>query len=68
MRVRVSEPAELAGDYLVEERGEDGSILLHPDTSAEAMLERTGGGRLATPEEFGAEVADMPNDPEGGQS
>lgn len=40
-KVRLSEP-EIAGDYVVAERNQDGSILLTPDTSIDAMHERLG--------------------------
>lgn len=49
-RVELTE-AGVAGVYVVDEQAEDGSLLLRPDTSIEAIRERLGG-RPATPEEF----------------
>lgn len=37
-----AERAGVAGDYVVAERNQDGSILLTPDTSIDAMRERLG--------------------------
>jgi hypothetical protein len=39
VRVTLTEPG-VAGDYLVAERHEDGSLLLAPDTSIEAIRRR----------------------------
>jgi hypothetical protein len=43
VRVRLSEP-DVAGEYVVEERHDDGSLLLRHDTSVQAM-ERPAGLR-----------------------
>lgn len=63
--VTLSDPPEMAGEYVVDEVEEDGSIRLHPDTSVAAMLERSGGGRVATAEEFDAICGHLPTDDEG---
>lgn len=63
MRVTLTEP-EIAGDYIVEERGEDGSVLLRPDTSIEAIRKRLGT-RPMSREEFGRHFGDLPSDGEG---
>jgi hypothetical protein len=63
MKVTLNDPG-LAGDYIVVERHPDGSVLLAPDTSIEAIERRTG----ATPapvEEFNALFGDLPRDGEG---
>ena len=49
-RVTLTE-AGVAGDYVVVERKPDGSVLLAPDTSIEAISRRLGG-RPMTPEEY----------------
>jgi hypothetical protein len=55
-------------DYVVAEKHEDGSLVLRPDLSTDAMLRRQGA-RRATPEEFEAFVAEhgplLPPDGEG---
>jgi len=60
--VRVIRVDNSSERYLLEEQHEDGSLLLRPDTSLEAILERTGG-RLATEEEFDAAFGDLPTGP-----
>jgi hypothetical protein len=63
VRVRLSEP-ELAGEYVVEERHDDGSLLLRPDTSVRAM-ERRAGLRPMSEEEFEEVFGGLPRDGEG---
>jgi hypothetical protein len=63
LRVTLTEP-EVAGDYVLEERHPDGSLLLRPDTSVEAM-ERRAGLRPMTEEEFEEVFGDLPRDGEG---
>jgi hypothetical protein len=63
VKVTLTEP-EVAGDYVVEERGEDGSLLLRPDTSIQAIQKRIGG-RPMTPEEFEEHFGRLPTDGEG---
>lgn len=62
-RVTITEPG-VAGSYVVEEQEEDGSLLLRPDTSIEAIRRRVGG-RPATREEFERELGHLPTDGEG---
>jgi hypothetical protein len=53
------------GDYLIAEERPDGSLVLLPDTSVDAMLDRMGA-RRATLEEFEAEHGKLrPPDDEG---
>lgn len=63
LRVKLTEPG-LAGDYVVAEQNEDGSVLLTPDTSAEAVHERLGTTPL-TPAEFDEHFGELPTDDEG---
>ena len=59
---------DIEGAYVVTERRPGGELVIAPDTSFEAMLERTGS-RVATPEEFAAFEAEhgpfLPPDGEG---
>lgn len=59
----LTEPG-LPGDYIVAERNPDGSLLLAPDTSIEAIRGRLGG-RPLTPEEFEEHFGDLSTDDEG---
>ena len=63
MKVTLTEPG-LAGDYIVAERHPDGTVVLAPDTSIEAIRRRTST-RPMTPEEFTAHFGDLPSDEEG---
>jgi hypothetical protein len=63
LRLTLSEP-EVAGDYVVDERHPDGSLLLRPDTSVGAM-ERRAGLQPMTEEEFEEVFGDLPHDGEG---
>jgi len=54
----------LAGDYIVAERHADGSLLLAPDTSIDAIRKRSGT-RAMTPAEFKEHFAHLPSDGEG---
>lgn len=63
LKVKITE-SEIAGDYLVAERNEDGSVLLTPDTSIEAMHERLGT-KSASQAEFDEHFGDLPSDGEG---
>jgi len=63
MKVTLTEPG-IAGDYIVAERNPDGSVLLAPDTSMEAIRKRIGG-RPMTPEEFDRHFGHLPRDGEG---
>lgn len=48
---------DLTGTYRVAEQRPDGTLVLEPDTSAQAILERQGA-RAATPDEFDAWAAE----------
>ena len=63
MKVTVTEPG-IAGSYVLEERNPDGSLLLWPDTSVDAIQRRVGG-RPMTDEEFEDALGDLPTDGEG---
>jgi hypothetical protein len=63
--LRVTLSGDRAGEYVVLEERDDGSLLLSPDTSAEAMRSRHGL-TPATLEEFVAEYGPiLPPDGEG---
>jgi CheY-like chemotaxis protein len=53
-----------ADRYVVDEHLEDGGLVIYPDTSLDAILERAGA-RRATPEEFREAFGDLPSDGEG---
>jgi hypothetical protein len=55
---------DLAGDYVVKERHSDGRVILRPDLSVRAMLERHGEREL-TAEEFEQHLGGLPADGEG---
>jgi len=63
VRVTLTDPG-LAGDYVVDERHEDGSLLLRPDTSAEAIARRLGVTPVSQ-EEFDKHFGHLPSDGEG---
>jgi hypothetical protein len=63
MKVTLTEPG-VAGDYIVAERHPDGSMVLAPDTSADAIRRRLGT-RPLTPEEFQEHFGGLPTDEEG---
>lgn len=63
MEVNLSR-ADADCDYVLEERLEDGRLVLRPDTSVAAIF-RHVGGRPMTPEEFERHVGHLPTDGEG---
>lgn len=63
MKVTLRE-SEVAGDYVLEERHADGSLLLRPDTSAAAMERRTGLQPMSD-EEFEETFGHLRRDGEG---
>ena len=63
LKVKITE-TEIAGDYLVAERNEDGSVLLTPDTSVESIHERLGTKPVGQAE-FEEHFGDLPSDGEG---
>jgi len=63
MKVTLTEPG-LAGEYVVEERHADGSLVLAPDTSIEAIRQCLGT-RPMTAEEFEQHFGELPRDDEG---
>ncbi len=56
---------DISGDYLVDERLQDGRLVLRPDNGVEAIIERTGGGRRLNAEEFDEHFGQLPTDDEG---
>ena len=63
MKVTLTEPG-LAGEYVVEERHADGTLVLAPATSIEAIRQRLGTRPMAA-EEFDEHFGDLPRDDEG---
>ena len=53
-----------SGEYVVIEERTDGSLVVAPDTSLEAIRKRSGT-RAMTPEEFEEHFGDLPSDGEG---
>lgn len=53
---------EVNGRYEVLEQSQDGTVLLGPDTSAEAIMRR-GGSRPMTAEEFERHFGDLRTGP-----
>ena len=62
--VRVTREDGASSRYVLEEERDDGSLVLSPDTSYEAILERAPG-RPLTEEEFEELFGDLPRDGEG---
>jgi hypothetical protein len=56
--------SDLTGQYVVEERLQDGRLVLRPDTGVDAIVERTSGRRL-TAEELERQFGHLPTDGEG---
>jgi hypothetical protein len=52
----------ITGNYVVEERLNDGRLVLRPDTGVDAIIERTGGGRPLTTEDFAQHFGHLPTD------
>jgi hypothetical protein len=52
-RAHVTLSGDISGRYVVEERDPSGRLVLVPDTSWKAILDRSGG-RQATPDEITA--------------
>ena len=49
----------------IDERLNDGRLVLRPNTGVDAIIERTGGGRPLTPDEFEQHFGHLPTDDEG---
>jgi hypothetical protein len=56
---------DISGDYLVDERLQDGRLVPRPNSSVEAIIERTGGGRRLSAQEFDEHFGQLPSDDEG---
>ncbi len=63
MKVRVSGP-DLDGDYFPDERRDDGSLVLPPETWAAAIRKRLGSEPMSA-EEFERHFGHLPSDGEG---
>lgn len=63
MKVRVSGP-DLDGDCFLDERREDGSLVLRPDTRAGAIRKRLGSEPMSA-EEFERHFGHLATDGEG---
>lgn len=63
LKVTLTEPG-VAGSYVVAERQGDGTLVLAPDTSIEAIRSRQGT-EVMSPEDFEAHFGDLPRDGEG---
>jgi len=63
MKVRISWP-DLDGDYFLDERRDDGSLVLPPDTGAAAIRKRLGSEPMSA-EEFERHFGHPPTDGEG---
>jgi hypothetical protein len=59
---RVTLAGAITGNYIVEERLNDGRLVLRPDTGVDAIIERTGGGRPLTTEAFEQHFGHLPTD------
>lgn len=53
-----------SGEYVIVEERDDGSLVVAPDTSVEAIRKRAGT-RPMTAEEFEEHFGDLPSDGEG---
>lgn len=53
-----------SGEYVLVEERSDGSLVVAPDTSIEA-IRRRAGPRPTSPEEFQKHFGDLPSDGEG---
>lgn len=68
-QAHVTLSGDIVGEYVVENRGPDGRLVLVPDTSAEAIRTRGGARRLTAQEwqdflsEYGPHM--LPQDDEG---
>ena len=56
---------DITGESLVDERLQGGRLVLRPNTGVDAIIERTGGGRPFTPEEFDRQFGQLPTDDAG---
>jgi hypothetical protein len=61
---RVTLSGDLTGAYIVEDHHADGRVILRPDLSVRAMLERHGEREL-TAEEYEQRFGGLPTDGEG---
>jgi hypothetical protein len=57
---RVTLAGTITGNYIVEQRLNDGRLVLRPDTGVDAIIERTGGGRRLTMESFERHFGHLP--------
>jgi len=61
---RITLSGDRSGEYVIVEEREDGSLVVAPDTSVEAIRRRAGTRRM-TSHEFEEHFGDLPSDGEG---
>ncbi len=64
MAAHITLAGDLNGDYVVDERLDDGRLVIRPDTSAEAINRRLGVEPISV-EEFDQHFGHLPTDDEG---
>jgi hypothetical protein len=63
-QAHVTLSGDIVGDYVVEDRRSDGTLMLVPDTSIDAIRKRLGTEPMSA-EEFERRFGDLPTDGEG---
>lgn len=63
-QAHVTLSGDIAGEYVVEDRGPDGRLVLVPDTSVDAILARHGAKPVSA-EVFEQHFGHLPTDDEG---
>jgi hypothetical protein len=63
-QAHVTLSGDIVGDYVVEDRRSDGTLMLVPDTGIEAIRKRLGTEPMSA-EEFELHFGDLPTDGEG---
>jgi hypothetical protein len=63
-QAHVTLSGDIVGDYVVEDRRSDGTLMLVPDTSIAAIRKRLGTEPMSA-EEFELHFGDLPTDDEG---
>jgi hypothetical protein len=63
-QAHVTLSGDIVGDYIVEDRRSDGTLMLVPDTNIDAIRKRLGTEQMSA-EEFERHFGDLPTDGEG---
>ena len=63
-QAHVTLSGDIVGDYIVEDRRSDGTLMLVPDTSIDAIRKRLGTEQMSA-KEFERHFGDLPTDSEG---